>query len=360
MGEEGIMMTFLKRQWYIAGYANEVGPAGSLARTIVGEPILFWRDAAGTVSAIADICPHRWAPLSAGKIDDGVVTCGYHGLAFDRAGRCVRNPHGPILDALKVRAYPVVEKHEFIWVWTGEDAAEADPSLIPDLGFIDSSKPTAKFGGYLYTKASHRLLVDNILDLSHADYLHPDTLGGGSITRVRAKVEEEGDTVFISWTFKDEEPWPIFRMLMRNPEAHADLWVSVRWNPNGVMVLRSGGSEYGQPPEATIDTYTAHVMTPETENTCHYFFTVTRNYAVDDADYNAGMAAAITNAFEVEDKPMIEGQQARLGNRDLFEVGPKLLITDSGSTRARRIFERLLAGERAKSESAEPRDLAHV
>ncbi|MFX5351247.1 hypothetical protein ABTD19_17620, partial [Acinetobacter baumannii] len=84
---------------------------------------------------------------------------------------------GPVVAALSVRAFPVVERHGAIWVWTG-DAAKADPAVLPNLSSIDETPPLARITGYMPTAANYQLLSDNILDLSHADYLHPDTLGG--------------------------------------------------------------------------------------------------------------------------------------------------------------------------------------
>jgi vanillate O-demethylase monooxygenase subunit len=341
------MTRFLRHQWYAAAWADEVRSGAPLARTILNEPVLIWRSTDGTVNALADICPHRWAPLSRGKVDDEGVRCGYHGLRFAPDGQCLENPHGPVTGGLCVRSYPLRECHAMLWIWMGE-RPDGDPATIPDLGFVDTARPTALSKGYMHTRADHKLLEDNILDLSHADYLHPDTLGGGSITRSKPRVEERGDTVFVQWLSTGEPPIPIFRPLMRAPDAPADMWTEVLWHPCGVMLLHTGATEAGTPPDEGIDTWNAHIMTPETERTTHYFYVNTRNYRVDDAEFNAGMAAGLQQAFEIEDKPMIEAQQQRLGDRDLFDLAPRLLPIDNGSTRARRIYARLLAAEQAR------------
>jgi vanillate O-demethylase monooxygenase subunit len=79
------MSRFLKNVWYQAGWSRELDDAGQIARTIIGQPVLVFRNADGTPAAVVDRCPHRLAPLSAGRIADGVVTCGYHGLGFPAA-----------------------------------------------------------------------------------------------------------------------------------------------------------------------------------------------------------------------------------------------------------------------------------
>ena len=96
--------TYLRNSWYQAAWASELSD-GPLARTLLDEPIVFFRTGAG-IAALQDRCPHRFAPLSAGRFQGGTVRCGYHGLTFDGSGRCVHNPYGPITEPMKVRSYP--------------------------------------------------------------------------------------------------------------------------------------------------------------------------------------------------------------------------------------------------------------
>lgn len=338
---------FLKQLWYAAWWADELAAGALSPRTIAGEPILFWRDEDGTAKAILDRCPHRHAPLSMGQRIAGGVQCGYHGIAFDGAGRCINNPHGPIVSALTVRAFPVAEKHKLLWIWMG-DADAADEAVIPDLAFADRAPDTAYSRGFMPTAAGHQLIEDNILDLTHADYLHPNTLGGGSVTRARPIIEErDGGKVFIEWPANNELALPFFRAEMPDPDMLTDMWTSVLWHPNGVMALRFGATPAGRPREEGIDTWSAHIVTPESARTSHYFYFNTREFRVDDAEYNRAMAAGLAHAFTTEDKPMIEAQQRRLGDADLFDGTPVLLASDAASTRARRVYSRLLAAEQA-------------
>jgi phenylpropionate dioxygenase-like ring-hydroxylating dioxygenase large terminal subunit len=347
-------MSFLKRLWYAAAWADELVAGKPLARTLLGEPVVMWRSADGSVQALADQCPHRLAPLSKGQIDGKAIRCGYHGLRFDGSGRCVENPHGPILSSLRVRAYSVVQRHQLLWIWMGpdEDGAKVDAASIPDLGFIENAKPTAISHGYMYTKASHKLLEDNILDLSHADYLHPDTLGGGSITRSKPHIEERGNTLFVQWLAHNELAIPVFRPLLPTPDTIADMWTEVLWHPCGVMTLHTGATPAGRSPAEGIDTWNAHIMTPEADRTTHYFFVNSRNFKLEDGAYNAALAGGLRHAFECEDKPMIEAQQARLGERELLDLQPRLMGIDAGSSRARHIYSRLLAAEAAANGTA--------
>jgi phenylpropionate dioxygenase-like ring-hydroxylating dioxygenase large terminal subunit len=337
-------MTFLRQLWYVSAWSDDIEVNGALARTIIGEPLVIWRGANGALNAFVDFCPHRYAPLSKGRVEGDGIRCGYHGLKFGAGGACIDNPHGAAVSALCVRNYPVVERHKMVWVWMG-DVTRADMAQIPDMGFVDSLSEHAFSKGYLPTAAGHQLMEDNILDLSHADYLHPETLGGGSLTRARAKVNETDDSVSVQWLVSNEMAIPIFRDEFPTPDTLTDMWTEVRWQPNGVMLLRVGATPAGERREAGIETMNAHIMTPETERRTHYFFFNSRNFKIQDAVYNARSAAGLRKAFEEEDKPMIEAQQRRIGDADLFARQPTLLSIDAGSTRARRLYERLLRGE---------------
>jgi phenylpropionate dioxygenase-like ring-hydroxylating dioxygenase large terminal subunit len=340
---------FLRNVWYAALWSDDLVPGGIQARTIAGVPLLVWREDNGVPTAVLDRCPHRQAPLSLGKRVKGGVQCGYHGLSFNGAGVCIANPHGPIVSALKVQAFPVAERHKLIWIWMGH-APKADATLIPDLAFADSAPASAYSNGFIHTEAGHQLISDNILDLTHADYLHARNLGGGALTRTRPKVEvREGSAIFVEWFAKADVPPPFFLNELPETGGKADIWNSVLWHPNGVMVLRFGATSPGESRERGIDTWNAHIATPESSRSTHYFYFNTRNFRLEDREYNSQYADAMRYAFTVEDKPMIEGQQRRLGDADLLDCNPVLLASDVASTRARKVYSDLLAAEAAEA-----------
>lgn len=334
-------MTWLRNAWYQAGWSDELGAGAFLARTILEAPLLFFRRVDGSIAAIHDRCPHRFAPLSAGTLRDGVVTCGYHGLAFDGTGKCVRNPHGPIASAMRVPSFPAAERHQALWVWMG-DAERADPSTIPDLSFIDETPEPARIKGYLPTRANYQLLTDNILDLSHTDYLHPTTLGG-IMTGAKAKVRDDGDTLHVEWFSGACEPPAAFKPIV--PTGRADIWTEVAWQAPAVMVLNTGAIPAGAPRTRNDESFTLHNMVPETKTTTHYFYCNTRRFKVDDAGFSAYLRGALEQAFVAEDKPMLESQQARMGTDDLWSLRPLLLGVDAGAVQARRKLEKKIAEE---------------
>src|ERR1700761_672315 len=129
---------YLRNAWYVAAWSDSLGDGQVLARTIMDEPIVLYRKADGGIAAVEDRCPHRFAPLSMGKVVDGDrIQCPYHGLEFDGSGACVKNPHGTknIPPRARVKSYPVLEKHKAVWIWMGE--RPADPAKIPDFSVLD-------------------------------------------------------------------------------------------------------------------------------------------------------------------------------------------------------------------------------
>ncbi len=127
---------FPKNAWYVACTPDEL--AGKpLGRRICDEPMVFYRGEDGRVAALEDFCPHRGAPLSLGFVEDGVLVCGYHGLAMGEDGRTRAMPGQRVRGFPCIRRFPVQERHGFVWVWPGAEE-QADAALIPRLEWAES------------------------------------------------------------------------------------------------------------------------------------------------------------------------------------------------------------------------------
>lgn len=340
-------MIFLRNAWYMAAWADEVTHGELFSRVLLNESILFYRLEDGSVAAISNCCPHRFAPLSMGTQCGNAVRCAYHGLEFDYTGACTHNPHGDgkIPAAARVKIYPAVERYLAIWVWMGNPAL-ADPDLIPDYSFLSDAKPTARNTGYLHSTCNYQLLCDNIMDLSHVDFLHPATLGGGALSRVGGEVSElAGGRVSILWEAKNEVAPPAFGAHLPDPSAPADVWSSVVWSAPSLMHLSAGATTSGASYADGVSSSNLHIMTPESEFTTHYFFANTRSFLQDDAEFNQFIDKVLVGVFANEDKPMVEGQQQLMGTDEFWSLKPLLLPGDAGAIRARRALDRLIAQE---------------
>ena len=83
---------FIRNAWYVGAWDHEVGRQSLLRRTLLDEPVVFYRTEGGTPVALEDRCCHRGAPLTHGSVVEAGLQCGYHGLEFDTTGACVAVP----------------------------------------------------------------------------------------------------------------------------------------------------------------------------------------------------------------------------------------------------------------------------
>jgi len=342
------MRPYLRNTWYVAGFAEEFTPGRLVARTLLGEPLVLFRTDTGTIAALADRCPHRFAPLSAGRLCDGgrTVECPYHGLRFGADGACAHNPHGDgrMPKAAVVPTHAVRERDRLVWLWAGAPA-DADESLIPDFSQVTAAPDDATVRGYMPTACDYQLLVDNILDLTHADHLHAGVLGSGALSRCRPQVSEPGArSVRIAWISSGDLAPPAFDMHLREQQRPTDQWTEVTWTAPGCMLLNVGATLQGEAREQGVDTVNLHLTTPETAMTCHYWYWTTRNFAID-PQANAHVRGLVEHAFSQQDKPMLEAQQRRIGAAEFWSLDPVLLAGDAGAVRVRRKLQHLVAQE---------------
>ena len=343
-------MPFLRNAWYVAAWDNELEAESLFARTLLGESVLFFRDDMGQVRAVSNRCPHRFAPLNMGTRIPNGVRCAYHGLEFNGLGECIHNPHGngSIPKAAVLKSYKVIEKYSAIWIWMG-DAAVANPELIPDFQFND---PEQYIVGkrYLRACANYVLETDNIMDLSHIQYLHPGTLGTGNVSQATIEIQQEGDTVW-SKRLVHAELLPDFLYEANNiPRGTlVDRWIDVRWDAPANMVLYVGAVPAGKLVEPRVGRAITHHFTPETETTTHYWFA--NSYPKEMGEEGVKRAEAhiegLNRPFTDEDLPMLEGQQRMMGSADFWTLKPILLPSDAAAVRARRILDRRIAQEQA-------------
>jgi phenylpropionate dioxygenase-like ring-hydroxylating dioxygenase large terminal subunit len=303
---------FLKNTWYVAAWSYEVPEDGLLARIITQLPLLFWRNSTGQVVALEDRCCHRAAPLSKGRREGDNIRCMYHGLLFDSTGKCVEIPSQNFIPpAAKVRSFPVVERFNWIWVWTGEPAL-ADPALIPDTHYL---KDPGWRGtpGYLHYDANYLLITDNLLDFSHLSYVHETTLGGSAkYAAIRPKVTSTPQGIRIERWLIDDEPAPFLRNLKTWP-GNVDRWNIYDVVLPGVLLMDSGSAPTGTgaPQGNRVDAaqfFGCQAVTPQTHKTSHYFFQQSHGFALDDPAVTENLRTSVLAGF-MEDKDIILAQQ---------------------------------------------------
>lgn len=334
--------TYLQNCWYMAGWSHEIGEV-LLRRRLLGEPVLLFRKSDGAVAAMVDRCPHRFAPLSMGEREGDCITCPYHGLRFDAEGRCVSNPFSETLPkGASVRTFPAHEKDGIVWFWPGDDDA-ADAALIPDFGmlFVDGVPPIT---GLVPMAANYEFGTDNLMDLSHIEFVHKGSFaGGGVIFAGEHTVREEGSTLHSDWWMPDV-PAPSITTGIYDCGSRCDHWLEMRWDPPASMCLEIGACPTGSERAQGLIVHQAHILTPECENSTHYFWASTRTLPPSEQG-DAMLKGLMEQAFVEEDKPIIQAAYDNIGGVDFWDMKPAFLGIDSGGTKARRMLQKLIAQE---------------
>ena len=287
---EGMFPTaFATNQWYVAAYGDEIGRA-LLSRTILGEPIVFYRTTGGEAVALADRCVHRHYPLSASRRVGDTIVCGYHGFTYDEYGTCVSVPgQQRIPRAAQVKRYPTVERDSFVWIWIGDEAG-AHPDTIPRAPWLGDPQWTP-VSGLERVGARYGLLVDNLMDLSHETYLHAGHIGTPEVaaTPITTEVDEDRAVVYVSRRMKDAE-CPPFYARSTGIDGRIDRWQDIEYRPPCLYLLHSRIAPTGVEPGPDGDDSSAfhvevvYAITPETAGATHLFWAVARDFAREDDD----------------------------------------------------------------------------
>lgn len=339
-------MRYLKNVWSVAAWSHEVAAGQLLARTLLEQPVLLWRDSEGTPVAFRDACPHRGAPLSLGRCERDVLHCAYHGLSFDRSGRCVGIPgQAHIPTGLRVPAWPVVERYGWLWIWMG-DPLRADSSLIPHLPWLDDPawhwKP-----GYMRYAANHLLVADNLCDFSHLAFLHAGSIGGGSsYASDPPQLERLKLGIRVTRWILDAEP-AAFQRFAAGVSGPVDRWNIYDFLVPGLLLLDTGCAPAGTgAPEGVrrnaFESRGVQAITPETAGSTHYFFAQPHNGTSSRERVTDASFEVLLKAF-AEDRRVLEEQQARLDMINDFKPAP--IAVDAGLAHYRRTLQALIDAE---------------
>lgn len=164
-----------------------------IAVWLLGKRLVLWRDhqaglESGDWSASLDMCPHRLAPLSEGRVENGgQLMCSYHGWRFEEStGKCLKIPQAPegqeeaMCSKPKacLQMLPTQERYGLVWVWPdgspeGVKASLNTPALT--LEPLEGEKHTI-VENYWYQRDipayDWDTLIENLVDPSHVPFAH--------------------------------------------------------------------------------------------------------------------------------------------------------------------------------------------
>jgi vanillate O-demethylase monooxygenase subunit len=333
--------------WYVAGWSHEIDAGRLHARTIIDQPLVLYRTSDGAVVALEDRCPHRFAPLSLGRLEGDALRCMYHGLKFAPDGSCLEIPGQKLIPrSACVRRFPVQMVGSWIWVWMGE-ADKADAGQVPVTVALDDPGYRLQSGQLDYD-AHYLLIDDNLLDLSHLSFAHEKTLGMDmpqwADQRPRVTPLERG-LKFERW-HTDHPPRGFMKKKLGE---RADVWTTYDFHFPGIFLQRTGfyppgtaAKSAGQAPavEPLFWRLDEQAVTPMGERKSRYFYAVGTRAEDIDPEKLDRLYGVTTQAFH-EDKTIIEAQQ-KVIDRDPSRqmLGTSL---DTGPTQFRKMVEAMVA-----------------
>jgi vanillate monooxygenase len=311
-------MTFLTNVWYCAALSNEI-TSSPMRRVICDMPIALFRTRSGRIAALEDRCPHRQAPLSRGTVVGEDIQCNYHGFAFDCQGACTHIPHQTTLPrSANILAFPLIERWGYAWIWWGDRSA-MDPLQIPDLPWTEDDKWRSVYF-YFHVKANHQLMADNLLDVSHIDFLHRQSIGSAA----GAKGQHDTPKIDLESKTEGEKIYYTRKVYGTNLGGVAKKWIGSEkkvnrisrqsWEkPNTIHFATTLENE-----DNRVTFRMDHLMTPETAETTHYFMNWTRDFGVQNIGYptDDDIRREQLSVVELEDIPMVEAQ-----HKNIMEFG---------------------------------------
>lgn len=342
---------FMKDTWYMAGWSTEVTSERPLGRTICEEKVVLFRDLKGMPSALEDRCSHRGLPLSCGRMVEGEIECGYHGLVFNGGGTCTRIPGQKMIPARgSIRSFPLVERDGILWVWLGT-ATDADPAQIPDNSWRNDAVNWPHREGMCYVESNYLLVVDNLMDLSHIGFVHMKTIGGNAPDHVNARTRVERLPTGVRLTRLMLEAVPPPTYLKGVPfTGKIDRWQDFELVAPSNVLQWSGGVDAGAGIEdpsrrvGGVQVRIFHGITPETEKTSFYFWSVGHGHCKDIPAVTEKLRSDIDATIQ-EDADVLREQELNLAHYPESAFNYIDIESDNARLQARRFIQKRIEAE---------------
>lgn len=342
------MKTFPLNAWYACAWDVEV-KRELMPRTLCNHKLVLFRRTDGSVAALEDACWHRLLPLSKGRLNGDEVTCGYHGLVFNADGRCTHMPSQETINpSACVRSFPVVERHRFVWVWPG-DPALADAALVPDLHWNDDPA-WAGDGKMIRVGCDYRLVLDNLMDLTHETFVHGSSIGQHALTEAPFVATHGERTATVTRWMEDIDAPPFWAAQIRHARGHqgkVDRWQIIRFEAPCTIAIDVGVAPAGSGAPAGdrsqgVNGFVLNTISPETDKTCLYFWAFARNYCLDEQRLTHELREGVARIFH-EDEQVLEAQQQSIDahpERSFYNLN-----IDAGSMWMRKLIDKMIAAE---------------
>ena len=343
---------FIFNEWYVAAFAQELRHE-LLPRTLLGKRIVLYRTAEGQPVALADRCAHRAFPLSRGTLEGDTLVCAYHGFRYDAQGNCIEVPSAANCPkGMGVAQYKLLERGPLIWIWMG-DPAEADPARLPEQAWL-GDPGWATSSGYYELRSNYVSMHENLLDLTHLSFLHATTIGTPDYAKAPFR-SEIGKGYFA-----------LHRDVV--PTTLPPVWAKPTGLDGCATAARIVKSEFKSPAfhQVNVSFYdsalpeqqrnvsrirTAHLLTPQTHSSSHYFIVHGRDFGQNDDNITHFMHENLFAAFneDVEGLAALEEVWLETAADEMYEIS---VAADGPSVAMRRYLKSRADEEAAKAGAA--------
>jgi phthalate 4,5-dioxygenase oxygenase subunit len=226
-GADTPMGKLMRRYWVPVLMSNEIAePDGPQVRVqILGEKLLAFRDTDGHAALISEFCSHRGVSLYFGRNEENGIRCSYHGLKFDRLGKCVEVPSAPqACSRMHIKGYPCVERGGLVWAYMGpEDKMPAPPEL--EWATLPSSHV---FLSKRLQECNYLQAMEGGIDTAHVSYVHRYEVDDDPMhkdTKALDYIKADGNVIFEI----EKQPFGLTLLGRRNGEPDSYYWRVTQW-----------------------------------------------------------------------------------------------------------------------------------
>ncbi len=331
--------SLIRNCWYVAALASDVGRT-LLARKILGINMVLYRTTDGQAVALHDRCVHRSFPLSRGRLDGDDLVCGYHSMQYRPDGTCSLIPTIANTPAsVRLPTFALVERGPLLWVWPG-DQNPADPADIPDLSWLDDAA-WRNVGGAFHMRSNYVAMHENLLDQTHFTYLHAGSVGTPDYARAPLSMRVEGDQVWLRKELSASAAPGIYGIPMGLENKLVDRRSDAGFRSPACHIAHATITDLAPPPAARSAYHVniVHLITPETQDSFHYWWFNSRDFALHDDAVSTFLRDASMQAYH-EDVDALTWIHQRATD-DALDFAEQSFGPDRPGLAMRRILHRL-------------------
>jgi vanillate O-demethylase monooxygenase subunit len=203
-------------------------------------------------------------------------------------------------------------------------------------------------GKTIRVNCDYRLVLDNLMDLTHETFVHGSSIGNEAVAEAPFDVTHGEKTVTVTRWMRNIEPPPFWAKQLGKPGL-VDRWQIIRFEAPCTIAIDVGVAPSGTgAPEGDrsqgVNGFVLNTITPETEKTCHYFWAFVRNYQISEQRITSEIREGVSTIFR-EDELILEAQQRAMDeNPDRIFYN---LNIDAGAMWSRKLIDKMVAKESA-------------